>query len=109
MVTLIGQKPFAGNFGIFRKNGQIYAQWGWHPSTEMDGWGTYNEASLVPVGDYAEDVSAIIRLRYSLDAEIALNRQRESKQAEWQEYYDFCEMAKAVAKEHYKQDGQSQD
>lgn len=99
MITAIGQKPFAGDFGIFRKDGQIYAQWGWHPSTDIEGWGTYNEASLVPVGDYAEDVSSTIRLRYSLDAEIALNRQRDTKQAEWQEYYDFCEEAKAVAKE----------
>lgn len=99
MITCYGQKPFAGDFGIFRQNGQIYAQWGWQPSAEMEGWGTYNEASLVPCNDYAEDVSAIIRLRYSLDAEIALNRQRDTKQAEWQDYYDFCEEAKRVAKD----------
>lgn len=98
MIECYGEKPFAGTFGIFRKDGQIYAQWAWKPSADMEGWGTYNEASLVPCNDYADDVSAIIRMRYSLDAEIALNRQRESKPQEWQEYYDFCEMAKAVAK-----------
>lgn len=99
MIQCSGKKPYDGDFFIGRKNGQIYAQWGWQPSAEMEGLGTYNEASLVPCNDYAEDVSAIIRLRYSLDAEIALNRQRESKQAEWQEYYDFCEAAKAASRQ----------
>lgn len=39
-----------------------------------------------------------IRLRYSVDDELALERQRETKPDEWEEYYAYCEQCKAEAK-----------
>ena len=67
-------------------------------TVEQDDVVTYDEIVMDSKPDYSSIVSALIRIRYSLDAEIALSRQRESKQAEWQEYYDFCELAKVEAK-----------
>ena len=67
-------------------------------TTEKDEIVTYDEIVMDSKPDYSSLVSALIRTRYSLDAEIALSRQRESKPQEWQEYYDFCEGAKVEAK-----------
>lgn len=47
---------------------------------------------------YEQRVVALIRERYSIDDEIAINRQRETKPEEWQEYFDYCEWCKAQAK-----------
>lgn len=52
----------------------------------------YNEIS------YEETVVALIRERYSLDDELAIHRQKDTKPDEWQEYNAFCEECKAKAK-----------
>lgn len=98
MITLFTKKLFDNPFNIFSKNGQIYAQWGFIPSEDMADYGTYNEASFVPSGNYDDDVTKAIRLRYSLNEELALSRQRDIKTAEWVEYFEFCEMCKQVLK-----------
>ena len=47
---------------------------------------------------YANLVSKLIRERYSVDDEMAILRQKETKPEEWQEYNAFCEDCKAKAK-----------
>ena len=47
---------------------------------------------------YAERVSKLIRERYSLDDELALSRQRETKQEEFEEYFTYCEECKIRAR-----------
>lgn len=36
-----------------------------------------------------------IRTKYTIDDEIAINRQKEQKLDEWQAYFDFCEQCKS--------------
>ena len=47
---------------------------------------------------YGARVSELIRDRYSLDAELAILRQRDEKPDEYQAYFAFCEECKAKAK-----------
>lgn len=42
-------------------------------------------------------ISSLIRLRYSVDDEIALSRQRDTKQEDWNTYNLFAEEAKSFA------------
>ena len=51
------------------------------------------------VPTYEERVVELIRMRYSVDDELAILRQRDSKQAEFEEYNAYCEMCKQQAKE----------
>lgn len=48
---------------------------------------------------YSEKVVSLIREKYSLDEELALERQRDTKPEEFQEYFNYCEECKAKAKE----------
>ena len=47
---------------------------------------------------YGARVSELIREKYSLDAELAILRQRDEKPDEYQAYFAFCEECKAKAK-----------
>ena len=47
---------------------------------------------------YGARVSELIRELYSLDAELAILRQRDEKQDEYQAYFAFCEECKAKAR-----------
>ena len=47
---------------------------------------------------YGARVSELIRERYSLDAELAILRQRDEKPDEYQAYFAFCEECKSRAK-----------
>lgn len=47
---------------------------------------------------YGARVSELIRERYSLDAELAILRQRDEKPDEYQVYFAFCEECKAMAR-----------
>jgi hypothetical protein len=47
---------------------------------------------------YETLVSAIIRMKYTVDAELAIQRQRELKPDNFAEYDDFCEEVKAMVK-----------
>lgn len=55
------------------------------------------ESVRVPELSKGAIVEAIIRERYTLNDEIALLRQRTSKKAEFAEYNDYAEAAKATA------------
>ena len=47
---------------------------------------------------YPQLVETLIELRYNVKQEIAVNRQRDTKIAEWEEYNRYCEACKAEAK-----------
>lgn len=48
---------------------------------------------------YSRRVSELIREQYSLDDELALSRQRDTKQLEFEKYFEYCEYCKARARE----------
>lgn len=50
---------------------------------------------------YDERVEELIRERYTVGQELALQRQREEKGEEFAEYYAYCEACKAQAKREY--------
>lgn len=52
---------------------------------------------------YDQLVSDMIRERYTIDQELAINRQRDTKPEEFQEYFDFCEQCKIKAHEQVLQ------
>ena len=47
---------------------------------------------------YDEKVIALIREKYSLDEELAIQRQRDTKPQEFEEYFTYCENCKLRAK-----------
>lgn len=47
---------------------------------------------------YEEKVVALIREKYSLDEELAIQRQRDTKPDEFQTYFTYCEECKERAK-----------
>lgn len=104
MITTLIYKDFEGDFRVFAKDGQIFAQWDYQPSAEIEGWGTITEASFVYGSNYDENVAAAVALRYSFADELALQRQRDSKPDDFAEYNDFCEACKAVAREIAKEE-----
>lgn len=46
---------------------------------------------------YETTVASMIRGRYSLNEELALHRQRDTKPTEWNKYYTYCEECKTKA------------
>ncbi len=48
---------------------------------------------------YEQKVEMLIRDKYSISDELAIQRQKDTKPEEYQEYYAFCEECKAKAKE----------
>jgi len=48
---------------------------------------------------YGERVSALIREKYSMDDEFAIQRQRAEKPEEFLAYFNFCEACKTKARE----------
>ena len=63
------------------------------PQTEED-----YEPSFEPELTYKERVIARIRARYTIDDEIAILRQKDTKPEEFQAYNDFVEAVKAKEK-----------
>lgn len=65
-----------------------------------DGWQEYVPAPVEPyVPTYEERVEQLIRERYSLNEELAIQRQRDTKVDEFNAYYEYCEECKRIAKE----------
>ena len=83
---------------------QINDRWVSNPTLEQflaQGWEEYTPPvvelqSYLP--SYEELVVQKIRERYTIDDELAILRQRETKPDEFAEYNDFCEQCKAEAK-----------
>lgn len=64
------------------------------------GWQEYVPAPVEPyVPAYEERVEQLIRERYSLNQELAIQRQRDTKVDEFNAYYEYCEECKTKAKE----------
>ena len=65
-----------------------------------DGWEVYVPEPVEPYKPtYEERVEQLIRERYSLNQELAIQRQRETKVEEFNAYYEYCEECKQIAKE----------
>lgn len=58
-----------------------------------------HKREIVDTRSYSEKVVSLIREKYSLDEELAIQRQRDTKPEEFQEYFNYCEECKAKAKE----------
>ena len=64
-----------------------------------DGWQEYIPAPVEPyVLTYEERVEQLIREKYSINQELAIQRQRETKVDEFNAYYAYCEECKQRAK-----------
>lgn len=64
-----------------------------------DGWQEYVPAPVEPYKPtYEERVEQLIRERYSLNQELAIQRQRYTKPSEFEEYFAYCEECKQRAK-----------
>ena len=48
--------------------------------------------------DYGNVVEELIRQRYSISQELAIQRQKDAKPEEYIEYYNYCEKCKIEAK-----------
>ena len=56
----------------------------------------YEEVSVDLI--YSQRVADLIRIKYSLDDELAIQRQRDTKPEDFAEYNTFCEECKSKAK-----------
>lgn len=82
---------------------EIAGRWvGNPPLTDFlaDGWREWIAPVPEPyIPTYEEKVVMLIREKYSLDSELAIQRQRDSKHEEFQVYFDYCEECKKRAKD----------
>lgn len=60
----------------------------------------YSDSKLVKQR-YEQDIINKIRKKYSIDEELAILRQRDTKPDEFKEYFDFCESVKTEFKTKY--------
>lgn len=58
-----------------------------------------HKRETVDTRSYSEKVVAAIREKYSIDEELAIQRQRDTKPEEFQEYFEYCEFCKKQIKE----------
>lgn len=57
-----------------------------------------NEVVEIPKKTYEQRVVELIRLHYSVDDELAILRQRDTKTEEFEEYNSYCENCKTIAR-----------
>lgn len=50
-------------------------------------------------GRYGTIVAAMIREKYTIDEELAIQRQRDEKAEEFRVYFEYCEECKTIAKQ----------
>lgn len=66
-----------------------------------DGWLVYVQEPVEPYEPtYEERVVQLIREKYSINQELAIQRQSETKPDEFAEYFAYCEECKALAKKN---------
>ena len=58
-----------------------------------------HKREIVDTRSYSEKVVSLIREKYSIDEELAIQRQRDTKPNEFQEYFEYCEFCKKQIKE----------
>ena len=66
---------------------------------EMDKSYNYDQLIVENPVNYGKIVAALINEKYSYNDEISIIRQKEIKPAEYQEYFDFAESCKILAKD----------
>ena len=71
----------------------------WYGSKWVEALTAEEIQALKPQISYDQLVSDLIRERYTIDQELAINRQRDTKPEEFQEYFDYCENCKIKAHE----------
>ena len=59
----------------------------------------YNQVVVDNPVNYSSIVAALVKLKYTVNDEIALLRQQATKPAEYQAYYDYVEECKVLAKD----------
>lgn len=73
-----------------------------NPTDEIllaDGWSEYVLPEIEPLTpSYEERVELLIREKYSINQELAIQRQRETKPEEFAEYFSYCEECKSIAR-----------
>ena len=78
-------------------------RWITNPTEEQilaNGWERYNPPTPTPyTPTYEEKVVNAIREKYTIDDELAILRQRDTKPEEFAEYNAFCEECKVKARE----------
>lgn len=57
------------------------------------------DEKVVDNRSYEEKVIELIRQKYDINQELAIQRQRDTKPEEFQEYFNYCEECKAKVKE----------
>jgi hypothetical protein len=74
-----------------------------NPTEEMilaDGWQEYIPPVAKPyIPTYEEKVEQLIREKYTISDELAIQRQKDIKPSEFSEYFAYCEECKLKAKE----------
>ena len=72
-----------------------------HEQIIADGWQEYATPEVEPYKpSYEELVEQYIREKYSLSQELAIQRQKDTKVEEFNEYFAYCEECKLRAKEY---------
>ena len=71
------------------------------PRTEIEEIEENTPVEEVHVKTYDERVSELIRFKYSPDQEYAILRQRDRKPEEFEEYDNYCENCKTVARTEF--------
>lgn len=89
---------FRNEIVIYKNDVQVI-----NPSEEMilsDGWHEFVALEAEPYKPtYEERVEELIRERFSINQELAIQRQRDTKPSEFDEYFAYCEECKRIAKE----------
>lgn len=78
---------------------QVNGRWVSNPSVETllkGGWTEYTPQPHIP--SYEDRVVELIRQQYTLDAEFAILRQRDTKPEEFAKYNEYCEKCKQTAR-----------
>lgn len=91
---------------ILRPKSLVIDGWEYIPPTDEQlvkaGWEIREIIDPIPepyIPSYEEKVVEYIRERYTVDDELAILRQRDRKQEEFEEYDSYCEECKRRAKE----------
>lgn len=71
-----------------------------------EGYAEVDEKPKYTDEQYRAKVQELIAQRYSIEDELAIQRQKESKYLEWQEYDAFCEECKIRAREELEEGGE---
>ena len=109
-VTITSHAPNTNGFKTYRTNGAYLGDWSDFTTVYRvtDDSITYSNDGSVwtepveyepPKPTYEELVVQKIRLRYDLNSELSILRQRDTKPQEFAEYNSYCEACKAEARE----------